>query len=455
MNKTIAQLRTVDGQTLMSQPLHPPNFVVDTLISQGLHILAGSPKVGKSWLALWLSVMVAKGETVWGMSVKQGTTLYLCLEDSVLRIQNRLFEITEDAPSSVHFCTECAPIGQGLEEQVEIFLAAHPDTVLVIIDTLQMIRGTNYDNTYANDYRDLSVLKRIADAHGIAILLIHHLRKEKADDVFHRISGTTAISGAVDSSFILVEEKRGSGRAKLSCVGRDIEYRELELQRGSENVWELVSDSRTQPELLGDRIVYLLSELMRDRTEFIGTPTELSEQIDPDRSRSITPKKVARIILQSVDALNKAGITAVVRRSNGKRLIELHSADRVDLEGAGKIVPIAPAAVDQPSGEGAVGAVETDSSLRGFGGRRRSGVTTDFSPFWAEMRDVELVTTRRRRSNAESKKERDHHPAGDAPYQENHSGAGKSRWPDGHRLPVLQRIGKRNRAGGRAGAGAH
>ena len=86
----------------------------------------------RSWLALWLSVMVAKGELVWGMSVKQGTTLYLCLEDSVLRIQNRLFEITEDAPSSVHFCTECDLIGQGLEEQVETFLTAHPDTVLVL-----------------------------------------------------------------------------------------------------------------------------------------------------------------------------------------------------------------------------------------------------------------------------------------------------------------------------------
>ena len=62
---------------LMDRPLEPPNFVVDTLISQGLHILAGSPKVGKSWLALWLAVTVAKGEPVWGMSVKQGTTCLL------------------------------------------------------------------------------------------------------------------------------------------------------------------------------------------------------------------------------------------------------------------------------------------------------------------------------------------------------------------------------------------
>ena len=305
-NKMNHPLITVDGRTLMDRPLEPPNFVVDTLISQGLHILAGSPKVGKSWLALWLAVTVAKGEPVWNMSTKQGTTLYLCLEDSVLRIQNRLFEITEDAPDSVHFCTECALIGQGLEEQVDAFIAAHPDTVLVIIDTLQMVRPV-HDATYANDYRDLSVLKRLADKHGIAILLIHHLRKEKAEDVFHRISGTTAISGAVDSSFTLVEEKRGSGKARLTCVGRDIEYRELELRRGEENVWELVSDSRVQPELLGDRIVYLLSELMRDRTEFIGTPTELSERIDPVGVERISPKKVSRQILQNLDALQRYG----------------------------------------------------------------------------------------------------------------------------------------------------
>ena len=97
---------TIDGATLMSQPLRPPPFVVDGLMAQGLHLLAGAPKAGKSWLALWLAVTVAKGEEVWGLPTRQGTTLYLCLEDSMLRIQNRLFEITEDAPPNVHFCTE-------------------------------------------------------------------------------------------------------------------------------------------------------------------------------------------------------------------------------------------------------------------------------------------------------------------------------------------------------------
>ena len=347
------KLNTIDGAALMSQPLRPPDFVVDSLLSQGLHILAGSLKVGKSWLVLWLAVMVAKGEPVWDMATRQGHTLYLCLEDSVLRIQNRLFEITEDAPESVHFCTECAPIGQGLEEQIETFSMEHPGTVLVIIDTLQMVRPI-HDATYANDYRDMSVLKRLADRLGLAILLIHHLRKEKAEDVFHRISGTTAISGAVDSNFTLVEKRRGSGRAKLTCIGRDIEYRELELERNADNVWELLSDSRTQPELLEGRITVLLSEFLEEQREFIGTPTELSQRIDPDGQEGITPKKVSRLILQNVDPLKKIGITVTIRRSNGKRIIELHSADSDDAEAPKEIGTIDP--VGQPSGGNAGGA---------------------------------------------------------------------------------------------------
>lgn len=334
------KLNTIDGATLMSQPLRPPNFIVDSLLSQGLHILAGSPKVGKSWLALWLAVMVAKGETIWGMEVKQGTALYLCLEDSQLRIQNRLFQITEDAPGTVHFCTEANLLSKGLEEQLENFLQEHPDTVLIIIDTLQMIQGTSYDNTYANDYRDLSVLKHIADAHGIAILLVHHLRKEPAEDVFSRISGTTAISGAVDTSLTLVEERRGSGKAKFYCVGRDIEYREMELKRNADNVWEITSDSRDTPELLEDKVVFLLSELFRSRSDFIGTPTELAEAIDPAGAEGISVKTLSRRIFQNADALSKKGIMVTIRRSNGKRLIELHRADSADKSAPSTVDPV-------------------------------------------------------------------------------------------------------------------
>ena len=326
----------------MTQPLIPMPFVIDGLISQGLHILAGSPKVGKSWLALWLSVRVAQGEPVWGMPVKQGSTLYLCLEDSTLRIQNRLFDVTEDAPNNVHFCTESSILGKGLEEQLENFIREHPDTTLIIIDTLQMIRGTNYENTYSNDYRDLSLLKKVADAHGLAILLIHHLRKEKSEDVFSQISGTTAISGAVDSSFTLVQEKRGSENAVLSCIGRDIEYRELRLRLNADHVWELVSDSRENPALLEDKIVPLLIEFMAEKEKFIGTPTELVQKIDPDGIAGITSKNVSKKTLQSAEALKKNGITAAYRRSDGRRLIELHRVASDDAGGAGNIDPVDP-----------------------------------------------------------------------------------------------------------------
>ena len=134
----INRLQTIDADTLQSTAYEPVSFVVDDLLPQGLHLLAGAPKIGKSWLALWLCLCAAQGKPLWGMGVKQGATLYLCLEDSTLRIQNRLFEITEDAPASVHFTTNSDTLGKGLEEQLCAFLAEHPDTVLVIIDTLQM-----------------------------------------------------------------------------------------------------------------------------------------------------------------------------------------------------------------------------------------------------------------------------------------------------------------------------
>ncbi len=346
------RLQTIDADTLQSTAYEPVSFVVDDLLPQGLHLLAGAPKIGKSWLALWLCLCAAQGKPLWTFATRSCEVLYLCLEDSFQRIQSRLFDLTEDAPPTLHFAVMSQQLHNGLVEQIEQFLKEHPQTRLIVIDTLQRIRTAGNDaNPYASDYRDLSALKRIADAHGIAILLIHHLRKELADDVFSRISGTTAISGAVDSSFTLVEDKRGSGKAKLSCIGRDIEYRELTLERNAENVWELVSDSRTQPELLGGRIVILLSELMRDRTEFIGTPTELSAQIDPAGSEGITPKKVSRLILQSVAALSKIGISAVVRRSNGKRLVELRRAESDDAQGTQAVDPIAP--VDVSGGENA------------------------------------------------------------------------------------------------------
>ena len=103
MNQT--PLNYIDGETLLNTVLPPVRFVVSGLLSQGLHVLAGAPKVGKSWLALHLCFCVAKGEPIWELPVTKGDVLYLCLEDSYSRIQNRLLDITDSAPANLFFCT--------------------------------------------------------------------------------------------------------------------------------------------------------------------------------------------------------------------------------------------------------------------------------------------------------------------------------------------------------------
>ena len=99
------------------------------LLPAGLSLLAGASKAGKSWLCLWLCLQLAKGGKLWGREVRPRPVLYLCLEDTYARIQKRLFQLTEDpVPGRLYFQTSSDPIGQGLEQQLETFLATHPDT---------------------------------------------------------------------------------------------------------------------------------------------------------------------------------------------------------------------------------------------------------------------------------------------------------------------------------------
>jgi len=153
---------TITGKELMDKDLPPTRRIVERFLPQGLHILAGAPKVGKSWLTLWLCLQVAKGEPVWGMPTEKGTTLYLCLEDSLNRIQERLSVLTDDAPSNIHFATMAETINGGIVTQLEEFIAENPDVALIAIDTLQCIRNASGDmNVYAADYRDINLLKEI------------------------------------------------------------------------------------------------------------------------------------------------------------------------------------------------------------------------------------------------------------------------------------------------------
>ena len=235
----------------------------------------------------------------------------------------------------------------GLEQQIEQFLTEHPDTKLVVIDTLQRVRGTGSDsNLYANDYQDIGLLKRLADRRQIAILLIHHLRKLHDDDPMNMISGSTGLSGAADSTFVLQKNSRLVNVASLHCTGRDIPDRTLKLEFGEEDhVWKLLEDSKNcsgASKISTLQIEILLSELLQKESEISAPAKALLEKIDPDGSLGITPKKVTRLVLESVETLRENGILVKTYRSNGKRLISLRSAESADLPSMGKIDPIDP-----------------------------------------------------------------------------------------------------------------
>lgn len=320
----VSNMKTIDAETLMTTVLPPTKFVVDRLLPEGLHILAGAPKIGKSWLALWLCLSIAKGESVWDFAVTKGTVLYLCLEDSLTRIQNRLFQITEDAPDTLHFATLAGSIGGGLEDQLKGFLAEHPGTTLVVIDTLQKVRqpGENA-NPYASDYRDITALKRLADDYGIAILLIHHLRKMNDEDPLNMISGTTGISGATDSSFVLKERKRGSGEATLYCTGRDIEYRELPLRFQKDTHTWVLTEPMAEDAPGVDPEVTFLSAFLKGLRSFEGTATELSELLEVRTGESIPPSVLSKKLVKYAGELEQNGIRVAAHRTRDSRTLSI------------------------------------------------------------------------------------------------------------------------------------
>ena len=339
------KLETIDADTLLGIPYEPLSFIVEDLLPQGLHLLAGAPKIGKSWLALWLCLRVAQGESLWNFATKPCEVLYLCLEDSFQRIQNRLLDLTEDAPSTLHFAVMSEQLHSGLVEQMEQFLKAHPATGLVVIDTLQRVRTVNSDaNAYASDYRDIGVLKALADRHRIAVLLIHHLRKLNDEDPMNMISGTTGLSGATDSNFVLRRSKRRENTATLYCTGRDISYRELSLEFDSEShVWDLISDDCGEETQSCSRLIFLLSALLREQPELCAPAKTLLEKIDPDGVEGMTPNSFSHKLRKSVDALRRSGIVVTFRKSNGERLICLKRADGGDDPAAENTVTIVPA----------------------------------------------------------------------------------------------------------------
>ena len=142
----------IDGNTLMAQEYEPLRFAVEKILPHGLFILAGSGKIGKSWLSLDLCLNVATGGRMWDFSSEQGDVLYLALEDSYPRLQDRLNKIKADSVdiARLKLTTASFGISSGLLEQTYNHLSCYPETKLIVIDTLERIRDTEFDkNIYA------------------------------------------------------------------------------------------------------------------------------------------------------------------------------------------------------------------------------------------------------------------------------------------------------------------
>lgn len=242
---TAPSLRTISAATLQQTYLPPVKFVVQGLIPHGLTILAAPPKFGKSWAMLDLACSVAAGRPWLGFQTSPASVLYLALEDSPARLKSRTEKILDGrpAPASVDFCTEAPALDNGLLAELDTYIAANPATGLIIIDTLQRVRGTpksSKENGYSTDYRELGALKQFADNHGVALVLVHHLRKMAADgDPFDRISGTNGVFGAADTAIVLTREKRSDTTTTMTATGRDIDGLEQAIQFNKETCrWE-------------------------------------------------------------------------------------------------------------------------------------------------------------------------------------------------------------------------
>ena len=281
-----AYLHTVTFDQLMDSVFQGRPAVIENFLYPGVYILAGAPKIGKSFLVAQIAYHVSVGKELWGYIVHPGTVLYLALEDDERRLQNRMFRMFDvEGTSDLYFATHAKMIGRGLDEQLEGFIGEHRDTRLIIIDTLQKVRETVKDAySYANDYEVIGRLKTFAGKYGICVLLVHHTRKQPAGDSFEMISGTTGLLGCADGALLMQKEKRTSYTATLDVVGRDQPDQRLYLIKHPEHLnWELDHTEnelwKQQPDALLNAVAKLVSA---ESPEWEGSPTELSEILSQD-----------------------------------------------------------------------------------------------------------------------------------------------------------------------------
>ena len=322
-------LETVSMATLYDTDFEGQEPLIDGLLYRGAYLLAGSPKVGKSFLMAQLAYQISTGMPLWNYPAHKGTVLYLALEDDYRRLQERSYRMFGTAENeSLFFSVSAGQLGSGLDEQLTNFLREHPGTSLIIIDTLQKVREVGGDNySYANDYQIITRLKALADSYGICLLLVHHTRKQQADDKFDMISGTNGLLGAADGAFLLTKEKRTGNAACLDVSGRDQPDQRLHLFRNEETLaWEL---ERVETELWKAPPEPLLEQvsafLFSGGKDWAGTPTELSALLGVDMKPNALTR---RLNVNAGRLLNEYGIRYESSRNRNERTVKLAATER-------------------------------------------------------------------------------------------------------------------------------
>ena len=266
---------------IMAMRFPEPRWAVPGVVAEGVTLLAGAPKIGKSWLSLNISAAVACGGKALGrIDVTGGDVLYLALEDNPRRLQSRLAKVLAGttAPDRLTFAVHCEPLPVGGTERISAWLEAHPDARLVVVDVFARVRGSAPQNmsSYDADYLAMGALKRLADQHGVAVLVVHHTRKAVSEDFLDAVSGTNGLAGSADAVLVL-RRTRGKAAAELHVTGRDVEEAECALDFDPRlGAWQML-DGPASDYSLGDTRRSILDHL---RTVPSATPKEIADAVN-------------------------------------------------------------------------------------------------------------------------------------------------------------------------------
>lgn len=317
-------LNTVTMTELYDEIYVPKVPIIEGLLYRGVYLFVGAPKVGKSFAMAQIGYYVSTGTTLWNRKVRKGTVLYLALEDDFSRLQSRLYKMFGiEEIDNFHFATASKCIGNGLDRQLEEFIAENKDTSLIIIDTLQKVREIGNERfSYAKDYEIVTYLKKFADENNLCILLVHHTRKQEADDSFDTISGTNGLLGAADGAFVLEKKKRTDNKAVLSISGRDQQDQRLHLEFDREKcLWELTEEETEFFKEPKDELLEKISAFITKETPlWSGSATDLISLL----SIEIKPNVLSRKLNISASRLyNEYNIVFKTVRTSESRIIIL------------------------------------------------------------------------------------------------------------------------------------